>query len=295
MKDHEKGHAFFHRGEVPQRMYIVASGETGLMDPTEGTRSNVHFGQHTAFGHLAFLTGRTFTTSVSALGPTRVWVLRRREFDDLLASCPTFRRNVERFLESEEIEQYLVERHAVDREQHARWVRRAVRNMDDGLGIPSMKEATRALETSGNVALAIWLGILLDGIPESLVIGAGMLQSGQVSLALVAGVFLSNYPEALSSSVGMRAQGWSFARTFWMWASLMLITGLGAMLGSSLRGVDPVLFSVIEGVAAGSMLTMIADTMLPEAYHKGGNIVGFSTLLGFLAAILVSTLGGGAH
>lgn len=100
-----------------------------------------------------------------------------------------------------------------------------------------------------------------------------------------------NYPEALSSSVGMRQQGLSFNRILFMWTSLMVITGIGAALGNMFfAGAEPFVFTLVEGIAAGAMLTMIAQTMLPEAYFKGGSIIGFSTLLGFLAAIFFKTL-----
>ncbi|MCG6897754.1 MAG: hypothetical protein LJE60_11705, partial [Thiocapsa sp.] len=90
--------------------------------------------------------------------------------------------------------------------------------------------------------------------------------------ALLAALFLSNYPEALSSSIGMRQQGMSFARIMMMWSLLMLITGAGAAAGSQLFvGADPAIFALMQGLAAGAMLTMIAETMLPEAYLKGGS------------------------
>ncbi|QBQ55446.1 ZIP family metal transporter [Nitrosococcus wardiae] len=108
---------------------------------------------------------------------------------------------------------------------------------------------------------------------------------------LLAGLFLSNYPEALASSLGMRQQGLSFSRILFMWSSLMVFTGFGAVLGSLFFGGLPVpVFSAMQGVAAGAMLTMIAETMLPEAYSKGGSVVGLSTLFGFLAAIFSRTL-----
>ena len=76
-----------------------------------------------------------------------------------------------------------------------------------------------------------------------------------------------------------------------MWASLMILTGFGAYLGNIFFVDAPgFLFAIVQGIAAGAMLTMIAETMLPEAYHKGGTITGFSTLLGFLAALFFKTL-----
>ena len=112
-----------------------------------------------------------------------------------------------------------------------------------------------------------------------------------ISLSLIVGLFLSNFPEALPSSVGMRQQGMGFGRVLGMWSALMLITGVGAAAGSLLfQGASPNLFGFVEGLAAGAMLTMIAETMLPDAYLKGGNVVGLSTLAGFLIAIFSKTL-----
>ena len=148
----------------------------------------------------------------------------------------------------------------------------------------------RNVDLHRGAPLAIWLGILLDGIPESLVIGGSAVDE-HVSYSLIAGLFLSNYPEALSSSVGMRQQGMRFARVLFMWTSLMVLTGIGAALGSEFFvEANPHAFAIVEGVAAGAMLTLIAQTMAPEAYMKAGPVVGLATLMGFLAAIFCRTL-----
>jgi zinc transporter ZupT len=90
----------------------------------------------------------------------------------------------------------------------------------------------------------------------------------------------------------MKHQGLRFGRVLLMWSSLVLITGIGAALGALFFGnASAAHFSVIEGVAAGAMLTMIAQTMLPEAYIKGGNVVGLATLAGFLVALFFKELG----
>ena len=86
-------------------------------------------------------------------------------------------------------------------------------------------------------------------------------------------------------------QGKSFNKVFWMWTSLMLITGIGAFLGNIFFIKAPVyIFTIAEGIAAGAMLTMIAETMLPEAYYKVGAITVLSTLFGFLIAIFFKML-----
>ena len=137
--------------------------------------------------------------------------------------------------------------------------------------------------------MAIWLGLLMDGIPEALTIGAHMV-TNPISPSLLAGLLLSNYPEALSSSEGMRQQGFSIPRILGMWTSIMLVTGILSAFGSQLfADVPESLISLLESMAAGAMLTVISETMLPEAYAKGGSIVGLSTLLGFLAIIILKS------
>lgn len=172
--------------------------------------------------------------------------------------------------------------------------------------IPEAPVLRKLKEEHRGAPLAVWLGILLDGIPESVVIGAGMLGILSAKLAafgtvefvdvipftLVAGLFLSNFPEALSSSANMLAQGWGKQRIFLMWFSLMVITAIGAGVGYLLAGVlDHTWLVFFEGLAAGAMLTMIAAAMIPEAVLMGsGNTVGLSTLAGFLGAILFKLL-----
>jgi zinc transporter ZupT len=107
-----------------------------------------------------------------------------------------------------------------------------------------------------------------------------------ISISLVAGLFLSNFPEALSSSRGMEEEGLSKKKIFIMWSSIALFTGIGALVGNILMQSATIgWFAFLQGIAAGAMLTMIAQTMLPEAYMKGGSVTGFSTLVGFLLTI----------
>ncbi|MEO1182405.1 MAG: hypothetical protein AAFX51_16500 [Cyanobacteria bacterium J06636_28] len=125
---------------------------------------------------------------------------------------------------------------------------------------------------------------------ESLTIGAGELVSGGVSATLLAGLFISNYPEALSSSDGMRQQGFPFTRIVVMWVSVMLIQGIVAGLGTLiLAGASENIASFIESIGAGAILTVLAETMLPEAYMRRGYFIGLSLLLGFLVIVLIKT------
>lgn len=292
-KSHARGHTFFHAGEPADRLHILEAGQVVLLDPKNTDRRPLRIDACDEFGALSFLTGAKHSVTGVASSDATVRVLLRRHFDDLRDRSPAFAEAVDRFIQQETLSEYLQDKHHFDTDKTARWVSRALGRRGARKLLPSAADMTREIQQHHGAPLAIWLGILLDGIPESLVIGASVGSKGMVSTSLIAGLFLSNYPEALSSSVGMRQQGMAFGRILLMWSSLALLTGIGAALGVVFFvGAPPVLYSLIEGIAAGAMLTMIAQTMLPEAYFKGGSITGFATLLGFLAAIFFKTLEG---
>ncbi|MGA9748554.1 MAG: ZIP family zinc transporter [Nocardioides sp.] len=143
---------------------------------------------------------------------------------------------------------------------------------------------------AGAAASALVLGALLDGIPESAAVGLTLADGGGVGIAVVAAVFLSNVPESLSSASGMLAAGRSRARILLLWGGVTLAGTVSAALGYSLLGGAGA--SVVAGTqafAAGAILTMLADTMLPEAAEHGGREAGLVTVLGFATAFLVST------
>lgn len=141
--------------------------------------------------------------------------------------------------------------------------------------------------------LAIAVGALLDGIPESMVIGLSLLSGEGVSLVAVAAVFLSNVPEGLSSVAGMRKAGRSAGYIFGVWGGIALASGLAAMVGYvAFDGASPAWVAAVNAVAAGAILAMIADTMAPEAFEEAREYAGLITVLGFLAAFALSKLGG---
>jgi ZIP family zinc transporter len=138
---------------------------------------------------------------------------------------------------------------------------------------------------------AIVVGALLDGIPESVAIGVSLVGGGSVGVAVVAAVFLSNMPEALAAATGLRKAGRSPRWILGLWLAVALVSSLAAAVGYGLLGdASPDVIAVIQAFAAGAILTMLADTMMPEAFEHGGSVVGLVTVAGFALAFLLSTV-----
>lgn len=147
-------------------------------------------------------------------------------------------------------------------------------------------------DASDGSGLSIAVGALLDGIPESVVIGVSLLGGAGVSLVTVAAVFISNVPEGLSSAAGMRKAGRSAAYIFGVWGVIALLSGLAALVGNvALAGASPELIAATTAVAAGAILAMLADTMIPEAFETAHEYAGLITVVGFLCAFVLSKLG----
>jgi ZIP family zinc transporter len=143
-------------------------------------------------------------------------------------------------------------------------------------------------ESEGS-GIALAAGALIDGIPESVVIGLSILNGGSVSTVAVIAIFLSNLPEGLSSSAGMRNAGRSVSFILFVWISIAIISGLAALAGFTLfKNFSPGVIAASTAIAAGAILAMIVDTMIPEAFEKTHNFAGLITVAGFLIAFFLT-------
>jgi zinc transporter, ZIP family len=147
-------------------------------------------------------------------------------------------------------------------------------------------------EQHSGSGLAIAMGALLDGVPESVVLGISLIGGGGVSTAVVAAVFISNLPEGLSSAAGMKKSGRSPEYIFGVWGSIAAASALSAAAGYLLLGSAPAgVVAVITAIAGGAILTMIADTMIPEAFETTRDWTGLITSAGFVVAAVISWFG----
>ncbi|MFF8288607.1 ZIP family metal transporter [Streptomyces sp. NPDC016309] len=151
------------------------------------------------------------------------------------------------------------------------------------------RQAQPSEAQAGGSGLALALGALLDGVPESAAIGVSLLDGGAVSTVTVAAVFLSNVPEGLSSSAGMKRAGRGKGYVFGVWGAIAVASTVSAVLGYTVVGALPTaVVASVTAVAAGAILAMIADTMIPEAFDDAHLGIGLITVCGFLVSFALS-------
>lgn len=160
----------------------------------------------------------------------------------------------------------------------------------DRRGGEDRKDIAGSAETGSGAA--IFIGTLLDNVPESIILGMGLALGGAINLAFLVAVFVSNLPEGVAGSLNLEASGTSRRKIFGMWLALVAVSaacaGLGYALAYLMPGADG---RMAQAFAAGAMLTMLADAMMPEAFEHGGKLVGLFTALGFLSAAVLSVAG----
>jgi ZIP family zinc transporter len=146
-------------------------------------------------------------------------------------------------------------------------------------------------EQSGSGS-AIAIGALLDGIPESVVLGLSLLGGNGIGIPVLAAIFISNLPEGLSSAAGMKHNGRSARYVFGVWVGVAVASGAAGLLGCLLlQGAPNGLVAAITALAAGAILTMVADTMFPEAFERTHLYAGLIATLGFLTAFTIGRAG----
>ena len=296
----ESGQVIFREGDAGDRMYFIEDGEVQLL---RGGEELHKLGAGEVLGEIAVVTGASRTAEARAQLKTNMLELTVHDFQRMRSKVPEVEEAAKRLAGQrlEELSQY----DSRLGNEASQWSQQAAVALGQGREVPTPHEIKQAVEEHDGAPLAIWLGNVLDCIPESFVIGTSFLLiltakqaistptfGDIVPYTLIAGLFLSNFPEAMSASVGMRNQGWKIPKTILMWVSLMVLTAVGAMIGYAVGAdINPLLKTAMEGVAAGAMLTMVAQTMIPEAVHLGGStVVGLSTLTGFLSAVAFKLL-----
>lgn len=289
-------------GELAQILGFIVEGSI-VARSSDGLEHR--FEKGSVLGVYSLMTNRPNLATAKAERAVKGYSISRPDFLRLCELSPDFKKSIQQIAE-ERVE--LTRNLFAQREaQTQAWLEASREALRTDAQVPEDPAWRKVGAEHNGVPLAIWLGILIDGVPESFVIGARLLielenhhsELGSIGFAdvvpytLIAGLFLSNFPEAMASSANMQTQGFSKHKVFMLWFSLLVITAAGAGAGFLLAdALSPTSLVFAEGLAAGAMLTMIAAAMIPEAVHMGkSSTVGISTLAGFLAAISFKLLG----
>lgn len=153
-------------------------------------------------------------------------------------------------------------------------------------GADKRKRSSHMAARSGG--MAIFIGTVIDAIPESIMIGASLIEGQSVSFLLVVAIFISNIPEGLSSTAGMKKSGYSYAKIFLLWFTVLAISAIASLSGYSLlAGAPAEVMAGIASFAGGGIISMIASTMMPEAYEDSGPVTGLVASLGLLVSIIL--------
>ncbi|MEO0825743.1 MAG: cyclic nucleotide-binding domain-containing protein [Cyanobacteria bacterium J06639_16] len=269
-------------GDPGNAMFLIVEGEAEIF---KGQQLMARLGPGEMFGEMALLTGEDRSATVIASTPMELYELDRTDFDAMLTRSPQLASGLSRILARRlrDTMQSATEEKTGSEEN---WRRRVLESVE--IEMPLSEQEIKQLAKS-STPVAILVGTLMDNIPESLVIGfnAG---SDHVSLSFLLAVFLSNLPEALSSSTGMKRAGTPARRILLLWGGAVILSGIMAMIGSLLSGIaTDWMVAGASAVAGGAILSMLASTMMPEAYELGGGSVTFSTISGFLLGFWVSS------
>ena len=280
------GTVIFRQGEQGDALYFVDEGEVDICVPNQGSGQKrvALLGPGQSFGEMALLTGEPRTASAVALSDVELLKIDKEHFDELIDKSPNLRRSVES-LNAKRLEHNVrTTQGTMDAEL---WQKVAVSNIQR----LSRNEEVSLMQkhASAGAPLAIFMGAMMDGIPESIVIGSSFVSLASYQYTFLAAVFLSNLPEAMASSAGMAEAGFSRKRIFGLWGGLVIAGAFAAAIGNVfLLDAPPVAITLVEAVAGGGILAMVSSVMMPEAYEHGGAEVGLSTIAGFICAFLFS-------
>ena len=282
------GSVIFEQGDAGDALYFIDSGkiDISVTDVGGARRELAELGAGESFGEMALLTGETRTATVCAATDVSLLKIDKEHFDELIDRSPTIRLAIEK-LSAKRLADNV--RAFSGTEDASQWQEVALGSLQR----LSRNEEVRlmAKHASTGAPLAIFLGVMLDGIPESIVIGSGFSSFATYEFTFLIAVFLSNVPEAIASSMGMHDAGFSNQKIFGLWGALVAAGVIAAALGNIfLLGAPSTVITLVQAVAGGGILAMVSSVMMPEAYEHGGSEVGLSTIAGFLCAFLFSVI-----
>lgn len=276
-----QGDILFRQGDPGNALYLINEGQIDIVTGSDGDRKTIAtLGAGQSFGEMALLNNDSRTATAVAAENTQLLKIGKDQFDALMEISPGLRKAVEQLNSKRILQNVQNLRGSKETDQWKKVAASNINRLSKAEELTYMKKHASA----GN-PLALFLGALMDTIPESIIIGAGFVTLDTYSYTFILAVFLSNLPEAMGSSMNMLDAGYKKGRIFALWSGLIISGIVAAALGNIfLLDAEPTLITFVEALAGGGILAMVASVMMPEAYEDGGAEVGLATIAGFLAA-----------
>lgn len=282
-----RGETIFRQGEQGNALYLIDDGQVNIVMQNGAPNESgilAQLGPGQSFGEMALLTGEPRSATAVATQDTLLLRITKEHFDDLMMRLPRLRRAVEELNSQRLMQNVQAARRTLDADH---WQKVALANIQRLSRAEEL--ALMQKHATGSAPLAIFLGALLDGIPESIVIGLSFVSLATYEYTFLAAVFVSNLPEAMASASGMKEAGFAPSRVLILWGFLVAAGAIAAALGNMfLTDAPPAVITLVEAIAGGGILAMVSSVMMPEAYEHGGPDVGLATIAGFLIAFLFS-------
>ena len=276
------GQIVFRAGDPGDALYIVADGSVEVIDESaHRTLAQLDRGQ--AFGEMALLSGGKRTATIRSKNDSRLLVIGKDDFDQLLADDPFLDEQVRKLSH----ERALSNLRAAG-VNPALWAQTA-RESVDRLSRSEEHRLLQEAKAGKGAGLAIVFGNILDTIPGCLVIGAKFVGFESLSVTLILGMFLGGIPEAAASATMLRKAGYSNRAIFLLWSTVLAAGVVAAVAGKILiAGSESTAAVLAQAVAGGAILALVTHAMIPEALHKGGSGIVLPAVGGFLFALYLA-------
>lgn len=280
----EEGEVLCEEGDLGDALYLIVEGEAEVV---KDQRVMTTLGPGEAFGEMALLTGEPRSATVIARTAMELYKLKQDHFDNVLTWSPRMAWALSRALARRL--RHTTETRVMAERNLDHWRKQMLESVEMDLLLTENPSMLKGL-ASRTAPLAILVGTLIDNIPESAVIGMNA-SSETLSWSFLLAVFISNFPEALSSATGMKQAGSKPIQIMALWIGIVILSGFCASIGSLLaaNSSSELFIPIAQAMSGGAILSMLASTMMPEAYELGGGSVAFSTILGFLTSFFIST------
>ena len=268
-------------GEIGEHFYLIVKGEAEVRK-RDRVVAILRTGE--TFGEMSLLSGEPRSATVMAVSPMELYAINKQGFESMLNRSPHLAKSISQTL-ARRLRLSTATQNSED--NLSLWKQQLMNSVQLDMMLKQDSETLTGL-VKHSAPMAILIGTLIDNIPEALVIGMDVGKS-YIGWSFLVAVFVSNFPEALSSAAAMKQAGTKNREILSLWSGVVLLSGAFAVMGYLMQNqASEFSLAIVHSMAGGAILSMLASTMMPEAYELGGSTVSFATIAGFLCGFFLS-------